>query len=57
MEEVLINDIFNSLDFLFVCRCREITALGVSVHKLFVLRLEVCSIDTWRRMAVQKLAL
>lgn len=56
MEEVLVNHIFNSPDFLFVC-CGEVTAVQVSIQELVVLRLKVFSINMWRRMAVQKLAL
>lgn len=59
MEEVLVNHIFNSLDFPgFVCCCvGEVTAVRVSIQELVVLRLEVLSINMWRRMAVQKLSL
>lgn len=58
MEEVLVHHIFNSLEFfLFVCYCREVANVRVSLLELAVLRLEVFSINMWRRMAVQELAL
>lgn len=57
MEEVLVNHIFNSPDFLLLVCCGEVTAVQVSIQELVVLWLEVFSINMWRRMAVQKLAL
>lgn len=57
VEKVLVNHIFNPLDFLFVCCCRNVAAVGVSILERLVLWLEVFSIDMWRRMAVEKLAL
>lgn len=53
MEEVLVDHIFNSLDFLFVCCSGEVAAVRVSIQELVVLWLEVFSVNMWRRVAVQ----
>lgn len=57
MEEVLVNHIFDSLDFLFVCWQGGVTVVRVLWLELAVLWLEVFGIYMWWRMAVQKLAL
>lgn len=58
MEEVLVDNIFNSFDFgLFVCRSRRVGAARLSRLELVVLRLEVFRVDVWGRVAVQKLPL
>lgn len=57
MEEVLINHIFNPLDFWFVCCCRKVQTFRVFIQELLVLWLEVFRMSSWRRMAVQKFSL
>lgn len=57
MEEVLIDHIFNPLDFRFVCCGREVRAFKVLIQELLVLRLEVSGMNIWRRIAIQKFAL
>lgn len=57
MEEVLINHIFDPLDFWFVCCCRKVRTFRVFIQELLVLWLKVLHISSWRRVAVQKFAL
>ena len=58
MEEVLVNNIFDSFDFLFfICYCGKLPVVRVSFQELAVLWLEVFSINVWGRMAVEKFAL
>lgn len=57
MEEVLINHIFDPLDFRLVCCCRKVRTFRVLIQELLVLWLEVFGLRSWRRVAVQQLAL
>lgn len=57
MEEVLINHIFDPLDIRFVCCCRKVRTFRVLIEEVHVLWLEVFGLRSWRRVAVQQLAL
>lgn len=57
MEEVLINHIFNPLDFWLACCCRKVRTFRVLIQELPVLGLKVFRMSSWRRVAVQKFAL
>lgn len=57
MEEVLVNRVFNSLDFPCVCCRGDVAVVAVSPLEASVLRLEVLGVDVWRGVAVEQFSL